>query len=94
MGVILIFHLRDSLMKTHIFTLNSFRRLKEVGITSRVRRIFHSEKLKCVRDVHLEDFTVDIAAIYPLLILLFCGIVLSFVVLVAEIWIFQRNRRH
>lgn len=56
---------------------------------SRMRKTFHSDKLKCVRSVHLEDFTVDITAIYPLLLLLFGGIVLSFGVLAVEIWFFR-----
>lgn len=71
-----------------------FRKLKEVGIVNRMRKIFHSEKLKCNRNVHSEDFTVEITAIYPLLILLGCGIVLSFVVLTFEVWITSRRHQH
>lgn len=58
---------------------------------SRKRKIFHSEKSKCARNVHLEDFTVEITAIYPLLILLFAGIILSFAVLAVEVWIVRRR---
>lgn len=61
---------------------------------SRMRKIFHSEKLKCVRNVRLEDFTDEITTIYPLLILLFCGIILSFGVLAVEVWIARKSYQH
>lgn len=61
------------------------RRLAENGIMDRQRKIFHTAKPKCIRNIQSSDFTVDMTAIYPALILLLFGMLLSFAVLAIEI---------
>ncbi|KAL7046414.1 hypothetical protein ACKWTF_002565 [Chironomus riparius] len=67
------------------------RRLKEVGIMDRWGKIFYLKKPKCVRNLKASDFNVNISAVFPLLILLSCGFLISFLVLIAEIYISHRK---
>lgn len=53
----------------------------------RWRKIFHLQKQKCERNVKTSDFTIDMTAIYSLLILLLCGFLLSFTALSVEIFV-------
>lgn len=76
----------------YISRISSLRRLTETGIMDRQRKVFRTEKPKCIRNIQAADFTVDMTAIYPALILLFFGILLSFAVLAIEIGIHHVDR--
>ncbi|XP_070509108.1 ionotropic receptor 75a-like [Chironomus tepperi] len=65
------------------------RRLKEVGIMHRWAKIFFLKKPKCERNLKVNDLSIDVTAIYPLLILLSFGYLMSFLVLLGEMYIFR-----
>lgn len=60
----------------------------------RQMKVFRTQKPKCVRSVQAADFTVDMAAIYPALLLLFGGILLGFTTLAFEIQIHRAGIHH
>lgn len=73
---------------------HSLRRLTETGIMDRQMKVFRTPKPKCIRNIQAADLTVDMTAIFPALLLLFCGILLSFTTLAFEILIHRAEIYH